>query len=146
MTCTVQYYSLPQTVTILGFVTEGHTGRLASTKLRSNFAGESWGIRGTPPVGTIKAGPIPSSMPRQTLLSNLPFNSMANNVRVVPVVNPGSENDSPSKGTSRLRSRVACRACNHRKVRCDVTRTGIPCSNCVHETATCEVLPRKKHR
>ncbi|KAH8705838.1 fungal-specific transcription factor domain-containing protein [Talaromyces proteolyticus] len=44
------------------------------------------------------------------------------------------------------RSRVACKTCNRRKVRCDVTQTGPPCSNCEHEAAVCEVLPRKKHK
>jgi hypothetical protein len=58
----------------------------------------------------------------------------------------GSESGSPGKNTGRVRSRVACRGCNQRKVRCDVTRTGNPCSNCRHDTAICEVLPRKKHR
>jgi hypothetical protein len=57
--------------------------------------------------------------------------------------------DSAPRGNTssqRLRSRVACQGCNRRKVRCDVTQTGVPCSNCQHEAATCEVLPRKKHR
>lgn len=71
---------------------------------------------------------------------------MANTSGLVPVLNRVPESKSPSKGTPRVRARVACRGCNHRKVRCDVTRTGIPCSNCVYEAATCEVLPRKKHR
>ncbi|KAJ5708971.1 hypothetical protein N7493_010305 [Penicillium malachiteum] len=44
------------------------------------------------------------------------------------------------------RSRVACKPCNRRKVRCDVTQTGSPCTNCQHESAICEVLPRKKHK
>lgn len=46
----------------------------------------------------------------------------------------------------RLRSKVACRTCNHRKVRCNVSQVGIPCSNCSNDSAACEVLPRKKHR
>ncbi|CZR58718.1 related to cutinase transcription factor 1 beta [Phialocephala subalpina] len=71
---------------------------------------------------------------------------MANTAGLVPMLNRVPESESPSKSTPRVRARVACRGCNHRKVRCDVTRTGIPCSNCVHEAATCEVLPRKKHR
>ncbi|KAE9376219.1 hypothetical protein N431DRAFT_404413 [Stipitochalara longipes BDJ] len=64
----------------------------------------------------------------------------------ITMPNFGSESGSPGKSTSRIRSRVACRGCNQRKVRCDVTRTGNPCSNCRHDAATCEVLPRKKHR
>ncbi|KAJ5108668.1 hypothetical protein N7456_005343 [Penicillium angulare] len=44
------------------------------------------------------------------------------------------------------RSRVACKPCNRRKVRCDVTQTGVPCTNCQHEAAVCEILPRKKHK
>lgn len=54
-------------------------------------------------------------------------------------------NDSLRK-IQRLRSKVACQTCHRRKVRCDVSQTGSPCSNCQHETAICEVLPRKKHR
>lgn len=44
------------------------------------------------------------------------------------------------------RSRVACKPCNQRKIRCDVTQIGPPCTNCQHETAVCEILPRKKHK
>ncbi|KAK5036637.1 hypothetical protein LTS07_002364 [Exophiala sideris] len=55
-------------------------------------------------------------------------------------------NSSSNNGAQRNRSRVACQSCNHRKVRCDVTKTGIPCSNCQDHASICEVLPRKKHR
>ena len=51
-----------------------------------------------------------------------------------------------SRGTSRRRSVVACWKCNQRKVRCDVAKIGLPCSNCLHDELGCEVLPRKKHR
>ncbi|KAJ5536514.1 hypothetical protein N7513_009700 [Penicillium frequentans] len=53
--------------------------------------------------------------------------------------------DDSGKRTGR-RSRVACKPCNQRKIRCDVTQIGPPCTNCQHETAVCEILPRKKHR
>ncbi|KAJ5611175.1 hypothetical protein N7510_007894 [Penicillium lagena] len=56
------------------------------------------------------------------------------------------QNTNHDKTCKKRRARAACSACNRRKVRCDVTQTGIPCSNCQHEAAVCEVLPRKKHR
>ncbi|KAH8125632.1 hypothetical protein LI328DRAFT_151755 [Trichoderma asperelloides] len=47
----------------------------------------------------------------------------------------------------RNRSRVACQACNQRKVRCDVVQTGgNPCSKCQRDGGSCVILPRKKHR
>ena len=54
--------------------------------------------------------------------------------------------DTSTASLSRARSRVACQACHRRKVRCDVTKTSVPCTNCQHDDARCEVLPRKKHR
>jgi hypothetical protein len=60
---------------------------------------------------------------------------------------PGTSSE-PTAGPrqARIRSRVACQACNRRKVRCDVAQAGLPCSNCKHESGACTVLPRKKHR
>lgn len=39
----------------------------------------------------------------------------------------------------RKRAPRACNICRGRKVRCDVSRTGIPCSNCLRASATCAV-------
>ncbi|KAF5241567.1 hypothetical protein FANTH_9078 [Fusarium anthophilum] len=49
-------------------------------------------------------------------------------------------------GIQRIRSRVACQACNKRKVKCDVAKTSPPCSNCQRGGEDCIVLPRKKYR
>ncbi|KAK6371561.1 hypothetical protein LTS17_008812 [Exophiala oligosperma] len=46
---------------------------------------------------------------------------------------------------SKRRSAVACQRCKARKVRCSVTATGHPCTNCTQDDTRCEVLPRKKH-
>ncbi|KAH6625113.1 fungal-specific transcription factor domain-containing protein [Boeremia exigua] len=49
----------------------------------------------------------------------------------------------------RHRSTVACQSCRRRKVRCSVTVTGIPCSNCTQDRTTCTIhegsheLPRQ---
>ncbi|KAK5787920.1 hypothetical protein VI817_010416 [Penicillium citrinum] len=45
----------------------------------------------------------------------------------------------------RPRAAQACTHCRARKVRCDATRTGIPCSNCVFDSKNCYVI-RRKHR
>jgi hypothetical protein len=39
----------------------------------------------------------------------------------------------------RHRSTVACQNCRRRKVRCSVTVTGIPCSNCIQDRTTCTI-------
>ncbi|KAF1924065.1 uncharacterized protein M421DRAFT_425082 [Didymella exigua CBS 183.55] len=39
----------------------------------------------------------------------------------------------------RHRSAVACRNCRRRKVRCSVTVTGIPCSNCTQDRTACTI-------
>ncbi|KAF5614147.1 cutinase transcription factor 1 beta [Fusarium subglutinans] len=53
---------------------------------------------------------------------------------------------SARSGIQRIRSRVACQACNKRKVKCDVAGTSPPCSNCQRGGEDCIVLPRKKYR
>lgn len=39
----------------------------------------------------------------------------------------------------RRRASKACRVCHNRKVRCDVSRTGTPCSNCSRAAVVCSV-------
>lgn len=46
----------------------------------------------------------------------------------------------------KLRSHKACKVCRARKVRCDVGRTGIPCSNCDKSSANCSVQAVRKSR
>jgi hypothetical protein len=45
-----------------------------------------------------------------------------------------------------LRSRApnACRGCRDRKIKCDVSRVGIPCQNCAHAKIDCSVPSRKR--
>lgn len=43
---------------------------------------------------------------------------------------------------SRRRAARACLKCRKRKVRCDVTRTSQPCSNCRYNAHECIVVPR----
>ncbi|KAH7361727.1 fungal-specific transcription factor domain-containing protein [Plectosphaerella cucumerina] len=47
---------------------------------------------------------------------------------------------------ARKRAPKACIMCRRRKVRCDVTRTGNPCTNCRLDSKQCEVIPRAKTR
>lgn len=57
------------------------------------------------------------------------------------------DNTSPAESTTRRRKRsaVACTKCHQRKVRCDVSNIGLPCSNCVHDRAVCKApLQRDK--
>ncbi|CEJ83047.1 hypothetical protein VHEMI03079 [[Torrubiella] hemipterigena] len=57
------------------------------------------------------------------------------------------EADSSPAQQGRTRSRIACQTCNRRKVKCDVSQTGAPCSNCRGDgAAACITVPRKKHR
>ena len=44
------------------------------------------------------------------------------------------------------RSAQACILCRERKVRCDVARTGIPCSNCARAVTKCSVNAHRKGR
>ena len=50
------------------------------------------------------------------------------------------DQNSPAPGSSRRqkRSAVACSKCRLRKIRCDVSHIGVPCSNCVHDRAICK--------
>ncbi|KAH7159612.1 N-terminal binuclear Zn cluster-containing/DNA binding domain-containing protein [Dactylonectria estremocensis] len=50
--------------------------------------------------------------------------------------------DIPAK---RARAKQACRECNARRVRCNVTESN-PCSNCQTSGAKCEVLPSRRGR
>ncbi|KAG7150210.1 Cutinase transcription factor 1 beta like protein [Verticillium longisporum] len=47
---------------------------------------------------------------------------------------------------TRKRAPKACLKCRSRKVRCDVTRTGQPCTNCRLDDRDCAVIPRVKVR
>ncbi|KAK2043498.1 hypothetical protein LZ31DRAFT_468219 [Colletotrichum somersetense] len=51
----------------------------------------------------------------------------------------------PSEGSTKARAKQACRVCNSRRVRCNVTERH-PCSNCEASQATCEVLPSRRGR
>jgi hypothetical protein len=44
----------------------------------------------------------------------------------------------------RPRAPNACHACRDRKVKCDVSSSGIPCQNCARAKINCSVLARKK--
>lgn len=46
----------------------------------------------------------------------------------------------------RTRASKACTCCRERKVKCNVTVTGIPCVNCVRHQMTCVVSGRKRRR
>ncbi|UKZ67054.1 uncharacterized protein TrAtP1_008217 [Trichoderma atroviride] len=53
---------------------------------------------------------------------------------------------SPAKGDAKKsRAKHACRECNIRRVRCDVTEKQ-PCSNCLAAGASCEILPSRRGR
>lgn len=63
----------------------------------------------------------------------------------IPDMQDGSISDEP-RSRVRRRAAVACRHCGLRKVRCDVSVTGVPCSNCARDDATCKIMPRKKRK
>lgn len=48
-----------------------------------------------------------------------------------------------ARRTRPRRAPVACVTCRGRKVRCDTSITGIPCSNCSHFNEVCYVAPKK---
>lgn len=49
------------------------------------------------------------------------------------------------QGPVRLRASRACQTCSLRKVRCDATEVGIPCSRCrVDQSTNCVLLPSKR--
>ncbi|OHW94402.1 cutinase transcription factor 1 [Colletotrichum incanum] len=51
----------------------------------------------------------------------------------------------PIEGLKKPRAKHACRECNSRRIRCNVTERH-PCSNCEASQATCEVLPSRRGR
>ncbi|GKT64009.1 cutinase transcription factor 1 [Colletotrichum tofieldiae] len=51
----------------------------------------------------------------------------------------------PTEGLKKPRAKHACRECNSRRIRCNVTERH-PCSNCETSQATCEVLPSRRGR
>lgn len=62
----------------------------------------------------------------------------------------GSSKLTPSPSPAKVdgkksRAKHACRECNTRRVRCDVTEKQ-PCSNCLAAGATCEILPSRRGR
>ncbi|KAH6896678.1 N-terminal binuclear Zn cluster-containing/DNA binding domain-containing protein [Thelonectria olida] len=65
----------------------------------------------------------------------------------MPPSNPPSDagEHSPSATLKRVRAKHACRECNARRVRCNVTEAN-PCSNCQSSGAKCEVLPSRRGR
>lgn len=46
----------------------------------------------------------------------------------------------------RPRAPNACHACRDRKIKCDVSRTGIPCQKCAHAKIDCLVSSRKRRK
>ncbi|KAK4195611.1 putative feruloyl esterase C [Triangularia verruculosa] len=61
-----------------------------------------------------------------------------------------SEEPSPvseePKRASRRRSKVACRECRRRKVRCDVYQRGAPCTNCQLDQDDCTIVRNRRGR
>ncbi|KAK1713007.1 fungal-specific transcription factor domain-containing protein [Colletotrichum acutatum] len=51
----------------------------------------------------------------------------------------------PTEGLKKPRAKHACRECNSRRIRCNVTERH-PCSNCETAQATCEVIPSRRGR
>ncbi|KAK4173035.1 fungal-specific transcription factor domain-containing protein [Triangularia setosa] len=50
------------------------------------------------------------------------------------------------KRAGRLRSKVACRECRRRKVRCDVYQRGAPCTNCQLDQGDCTIIRNRRGR
>jgi hypothetical protein len=51
----------------------------------------------------------------------------------------------PSQRAKKTRAKHACRECNSRRVRCNVTEVQ-PCTNCAVAGAKCEILPSRRGR
>jgi len=44
----------------------------------------------------------------------------------------------------RQRAANACTECHHRKVRCDVSRSGLPCTNCKTDSKVCTIKESRR--
>ncbi|KAH6881101.1 fungal-specific transcription factor domain-containing protein [Thelonectria olida] len=51
-----------------------------------------------------------------------------------------------SSSRSRKRAAAACHACHARKVRCSISQTGTPCTNCSLDNVSCQARPRQPQR
>jgi hypothetical protein len=66
--------------------------------------------------------------------------------------NPGPGNavltsQTSGRPTRTRRAVVACMNCRRRKIRCDVTLNGVPCTNCQLDNNRCVIVnPRRQHR
>ncbi|KAG5941418.1 hypothetical protein E4U53_007410 [Claviceps sorghi] len=63
----------------------------------------------------------------------------------MPSLAPSTSSPARSPRPKKTRAKHACRECNGRRVRCNVTEVQ-PCSNCASSGAECEVLPSRRGR
>ncbi|KAG6240626.1 hypothetical protein E4U25_007661 [Claviceps purpurea] len=63
----------------------------------------------------------------------------------MPSVTGASSSSSAGPRPKKTRAKHACRECNSRRVRCNVTEVQ-PCSNCASSGAKCEILPSRRGR
>ncbi|KAG5961246.1 hypothetical protein E4U57_007798 [Claviceps arundinis] len=63
----------------------------------------------------------------------------------MPSVTGASSSSSAGPRPKKTRAKHACRECNSRRVRCNVTEVQ-PCSNCASSGAMCEILPSRRGR
>ncbi|KAG5920957.1 hypothetical protein E4U42_006021 [Claviceps africana] len=63
----------------------------------------------------------------------------------MPSLAPSTSSPDPGSRPKKTRAKHACRECNSRRVRCNVTEVQ-PCSNCASSGAECEVLPSRRGR
>lgn len=59
---------------------------------------------------------------------------------------PPSSTAASSTGRKKKRASKACSCCRARKIRCDVLKTGVPCTKCQLDGFDCLVQARKKRR
>ena len=79
----------------------------------------------------------------------LPTEQIYARSKMPPYSEAGSQSQPPgntTQATAKRRAAVACKGCNQRKVRCNVTTVGPPCTNCELDNTLCEIAQRKKHR
>ncbi|KAI1062947.1 hypothetical protein LB507_005561 [Fusarium sp. FIESC RH6] len=56
---------------------------------------------------------------------------------------PPSSSSTEAFSRSRKRAAAACHACHARKVRCSISQTGVPCTNCSLDNVDCQARPRQ---
>lgn len=90
--------------------------------------------------------PPPSTSPLDDGDATAPEPLDAGDVSLDDDDGPPAPGASKQSRLNRRRSRKACYSCHARKVRCDVTHRGAPCTNCKDDHVPCIIRERKNRR